>query len=188
MFWILKIIYFVCPFLAIGSLGWYIFGNVGIWAALLFPVLGYAGMLAQGAAVKLEENKRNSFTFRAGDPVSIARAAFFEIEAKNEIPGLSYIKKDILLQLDDKKRAARSILEDKIDPRGLIYLLISNITNAKLCTGQYHFYRGKLTSKGYQLFRAFAMASQQMVNLGIQDQVEHENDMESLKKELSEIG
>ena len=78
MIWILKAIYFICPFLAFGSLGWYIFGDVSIWALLLFFVFGYIGMFAGGAARKLEDSKRDTFTFRANDPSSIARAAFFE--------------------------------------------------------------------------------------------------------------
>lgn len=122
------------------------------------------------------------------DPVERARAALLDIEAKNEIPGLSAAKPKVLNLLQDREKVAYSINVDKVDPRNLIYLLIHNVTLDELCTGDHHIYRGVLSMQGNLLQQAYAAASNQMTARGMQDRAEQENGMASLRKEISEIG
>lgn len=188
MVWILKTIYFVFPVLSIGSVVWFFVSDVGVWVFALFFLFGFLGMFAGAGAQQLERRKRDTFTFRAGDPTSLARAAFFEIEGKGEIPGLSQIRDDVLALVDDREKIAASIVEDKLDPRALIYLLVTNVASDKLCSGQYHIYRGILSFTGKQLLEAFTVASKQMVDLGVHDEKTHAAEVANLRKELGSIG
>jgi hypothetical protein len=139
MVWILKAVYFLCPILAIRSVIWYFVSDVGVWAFFLFLVFGFVGMFAGSAAKQMEDRKRSTFTFRADDPTSIARAAFFEIEGKDEIPGLSQIKDDVLSLLNDSERTTASMVDDKIAPRGLIYLLVCLLRTALCMKRRFYF-------------------------------------------------
>lgn len=188
MIWILKGIYFVCPFLAFGSLAWFLFGDVGWWAMLLFPFFGFLGLFAGGAATALEEKSRDTFTYIANDPQSLARAAFHEVEASGEVPGLHLIRDEVISMLKDAERVRFTLVEDKVSPRNLAYLLISNVANEKLCSGAYHVYRGVLNASGKELMAAFRVASEKLVFGGYQSAADHQKDIESLKKEISEIG
>ncbi len=145
-------------------------------------------MFAGGATKQIEDQKRKTFTFHPDDPLSISRAAFYEIEAKDDVPGFSLIKEDVLSMLNDREKTTASIVDDKLDPKGLIYLLISNVAYANICSGQYHIYRGTLSANGKQLMAGFKVASRQMVAHGIHDQAAHEQEMASLKKEIAAIG
>jgi hypothetical protein len=121
-------------------------------------------------------------------PEALARAALSEIERAELIPALELLKPGILELLKDTARTRASIAEDCLSPDALIYLLASNVANGMLCTGQHHIYRGVLGESGRQLLLAFTKASEMMVQCGIQSQEEHERDMQSLRKEIKEIG
>ena len=110
------------------------------------------------------------------------------IEKSDLIPGFHLVKDAIRDQLKDRDRTRASIEEDGLSPDGLIYLLISNVANAQLCSGQHHIYRGVLSMSGQELLAAFTKASEMMVQCGVHSQEDHERDMRSLKKEVSEVG
>ncbi len=188
MIQLLKAIYFVCPVVAIGSILLWAVGVAGTWALLLFPICGFGGMFAGGLAKQIEDRKRDKFTLRAGDPVSLARAAFFEVESKGDVPGLRDLKGEMLSLIDDRERTSASILEDKLDPRGLVYLLITNVVIGRLCSGRYHVYRGVLNAQGRELEEAFMLASRRMVQYGVHDERAHDAEVSSLRKELAALG
>jgi hypothetical protein len=188
LIYLLKGIYVVCPVLAISSLLWWFFGDIGFVGFVLFWVFGFAGMFAGGLAKQLVERNKNSFTFHAGNAVSTTLAAFYEIEAKADLPGLGHVKEDVLALINDREKTAISINEEKMDPRELIWLLISNVADRKLCSGKYHTYRGTLNMIGQQLLQVFTTASRQMVHYGLHTETEYEADSQRLKRELASIG
>ena len=110
------------------------------------------------------------------------------IEKADLIPGFYLVKEAIRDQLKDRDRTRASIEEDGLTPDGLVYLLASNVANAQLCSGQHHIYRGVLSMSGQELLAAFTKASEMMVQCGVHSQEDHERDMRSLKKEVSEVG
>jgi len=110
------------------------------------------------------------------------------IEKNDLIPGFHLVKGGIQNQLRDGDRTRASIEEDGLSPEGLVYLLASNIANELLCSGQHHICRGTLSMSGTELLAAFTKASEMMVQCGVHSQEDHERDMRSLKKEISEIG
>ncbi len=110
------------------------------------------------------------------------------IEKAELIPGFHLVKEGVRKQLKDRDRTRASIDEDGLSPDGLVYLLVSNVANALLCSGQHHIYRGVLNMSGKQLLAAFAKASEMMVQCGVHSQEDHERDMRSLKKEIAEVG
>jgi hypothetical protein len=116
------------------------------------------------------------------------KEALASIERAELIPGFDLVKDGIREQLKDRARTRASIEEDGLSPDGLIYLLASNIANTQLCTGNHHIYRGVLSMSGKQLLAAFGKASEMMVHCGIHSKEEHERELRSLKKEISEIG
>jgi hypothetical protein len=111
------------------------------------------------------------------DPVAIARQALRQIEAEGEVPGLALIRPKLLALIDDRERTTASIVEDRLDPRALIYLLISNVAQAELCTGRHHVYRGTLSGTGQALLSAFIVASERMVQCGLHEQVQHDAEL-----------
>ena len=117
-----------------------------------------------------------------------ARSALREIEANDDIPGLHIIKDKLLTLIADDKRTTASLVEDRLNPKGLIYLLITNVAYAELGTGRYHVYRGVLSMSGQQLLSAFIFSSERMIEHGVHDRVSHEFDLADLRKELSQIG
>ena len=188
LIYLLKGIYLVCPVLAIGSLLWWFFGDMGFVGFVLFWVFGFAGMFAGGFAKQLAERQKSSFTFRAGDAVSRTLAAFYEIEANANLPGLDHLKEEVLALINDREKTAISIDEEKMDPKALVWLLISNVADRKLCSGKFHTYRGTLNMVGQQLVQVFTTASRQLVQHGLHTEAEHEADSQRLKRELASIG
>lgn len=116
------------------------------------------------------------------------KEALTTIEQSDLIPGLHLVKDGVRGQLRDRDRTRASIEEDGLSPDGLVYLLISNVANVQLCSGQHHIYRGVLSMSGQELLAAFTKASEMMVQCGVHSQEDHERDMQSLKKEISEVG
>jgi hypothetical protein len=110
------------------------------------------------------------------------------IEKSDLIPGFHLVKDAVRDQLKDRDRTRASIEEDGLSPDGLVYLLISNVTNAQLCSGQHHIYRGVLSITGKELLAAFTKASEMMVQCGVHSREDHERDMRNLKKEIAEVG
>ena len=90
--------------------------------------------------------------------------------------------------INDRPRTAASILEDRLDPAGLVYLLVTNVAHERLSSGQYHIYRGVLNFQGQELERAFVTASRQMVKHRVHDQRAHDIEVAALRKELAALG
>ncbi len=116
------------------------------------------------------------------------KESLVSIEKAEVIPGFHLVKEGIREHLKDRDRTRASIEEDGLSPDGLVYLLVSNVANALLCSGQHHIYRGVLSISGKDLLSAFTKSSEMMVQCGIHSQEEHERDIRSLKKEISEVG
>ena len=93
MVWILKTIYFVFPVLSIGSVVWFFVSDVGVWVFALFFLFGFLGMFAGAGAQQLERRKRDTFTFRAGDPTSLGERPSLRLRAKARYPG--YLKSEM---------------------------------------------------------------------------------------------
>jgi hypothetical protein len=104
------------------------------------------------------------------------------------VPGLHLIRDEVLSMLKDAERVRCTLVEDKLSPKNLAYLLITNVANEKLCSGAYHVYRGVLNASGRELMAAFRVASEKLASGGYQSAADHQKDIESLKKEVSEIG
>lgn len=122
------------------------------------------------------------------DSVKRVMDVLAEIDRAQLIPGFELVKDGIQEQLKDRVRTQVSIEEDGLSPDGLIYLLASNVANAQLCSGSHHIYRGVLSMSGRQLLAAYEKASEMMVQCDIHSQDEHDRDMQSIEKEISEIG
>ncbi|WP_157205591.1 hypothetical protein [Methylomonas koyamae] len=136
--------------------------------------------------VKIESSDAHRITpARAEDQVKKALAS---IEQADLIPGFHLVKEGIRDQLKDRDRTRASIEEDGLSPEGLVYLLASNVANALLCSGQHHVYRGVLGITGKELLAAFTKSSEMMVQCGVHSQQDHEREMQSLKREIAEIG
>jgi hypothetical protein len=136
----------------------------------------------------VRERRQDVSRSGSADPVVLARAAFFEIQSKNIIPCLATIEDELMSLIDDRERTAASIVEDRLDPTGLVYLLVTNIAHRRLCSGQCHVYRGVLNFQGKELERAFVTASRQMVTYGVHDQEAHTIEVSKLRKELAALG
>lgn len=117
-----------------------------------------------------------------------ARDALAELEGAGVIPAFELLKPGILELLKDKARTRVSITKDGLSPDALIYLLASNVANNMLCSGQHHIYRGVLSESGHRLLQGFTKASELMIKCEVHSLEEHERDMESLRKEIKEIG
>ena len=116
------------------------------------------------------------------------QAVLADIERAETLPGFSLVRDGICEQLRDVARTRASIDEDGLTPEALVFLLASNVANAELCSGQHHIYRGVLSQSGRTLLTTFEKASQLIVECGVHSQDEHECDMNSIRKEIAEIG
>lgn len=121
-------------------------------------------------------------------PLAAAYAALREIERNDEIPGLRFMKREILKLLADRERTTASLVDGRLHPKALIYLLASNVAYSDLCTGRYHIYRGVLSSLGREILSAFVISSERMIADGLHDRSKHDEDLADLRKEIASIG
>ena len=163
-------------------------GGSSWWLMAILP-LGFAGMIPFGLMFSmLKINERESLTKGPNEPMSQALAAFYEIQSRDEVPGWSSVNDKVLELLNDSGKTVASIREDGLDPNALVHLLVTNVANSKLCSGENHVYRGTLSAAGDAVLSAFVYSSNMLVQYGVQNKEKHRSDVESLKHEMKSIG
>lgn len=128
------------------------------------------------------------FWAASDDPIRRAHAALKTIESTQDLPGLDLIREDILELLADREKTTASIVEDGLDPKAVVYLLITNVTWDQLCSGQHHVYRGVLNFGGNQLLDAFAKASERLIAYRVHDRQRHVADVNRLRELVKQAG
>jgi len=91
-------------------------------------------------------------------------------------------------QLSDYDRAVHTVQVDHVSPRNLAWLLASNVAGDLVACGQFHVYRGLLSSGGQALTKAFHRAVDELVQGGFHDAAAAEKDRQWLKQRIEEAG
>ena len=98
------------------------------------------------------------------------------------------IKNKILQLIKDTERTESSINTDGVSPRTLVFLLITNVLDEVLSSGQYHVYRGTLSGLGVSLKKVFTYSNSKMVSLGFQTEADAKEDNKQLDDKIKDRG
>lgn len=121
--------------------------------------------------------------------VAVAIAALKQIEQQNSVPGLYLVKSEVIQTLKSQQtKTHASIVEDRMPAVGLAYLLIMNVALRQLVSGHHHIYRGVLSGTGHELMATYEIASSKLVKLSVQTEVDHDNGLFELRKEVRSVG
>jgi len=108
-----------------------------------------------------------------------------EDRSSNSINYLVY--NDVKKYLNDKEKLINSI-KSGISCKNIVLLLISNAIFDRLACGQYHLYRGILTSPGNDLRILYNKAVTEMYASGYQTKKEYEEDISALTRAITNVG
>jgi hypothetical protein len=121
------------------------------------------------------------------DPVKVTLDALTEVEAE-DLPAFSLMKSELVRLIRNREKTTLSIVEDRLPPKGLVFLLISNITFRELSSGRHHVYRGVLSMSGTELKRAFDLAVRRMVVLRVHDEADCHTELVKVREAIKGAG
>lgn len=103
--------------------------------------------------------------------------------------GIQIIKHDVARLISaDSKKTVLSITADKMNYRDLVFLLITNVLDEHLCSGQYHTYRGVLSGNGQSLLVLWDRAVDEMHKSGFQTIGQAEEEKNWIREQVRTVG
>lgn len=114
--------------------------------------------------------------------------ALDDLERSATNAAFSTIKHDVQTLIRDADKTANSIQVDGMSPEGLAALIMSNIIQNHLCSGNYHIYRGVLTSGGEQLLQLWDFVIESMAKTGVHAQEEADDEKHWIRTEIKKVG
>jgi hypothetical protein len=124
---------------------------------------------------------------RKRDPVAEALSAIREIEAEN-LPAFDMMQRELVALVQDREKTTISIVTEGMHPKGLVFLLISNIAYRELTSGTHHIYRGALSMQGQMFRQAFETATRRMVIFRLHDKAKCEQDLKDIAGVIASAG
>ena len=116
-------------------------------------------------------------------------SALDKLERAASNAAFSIVRNDIQAQIRDTKKTINSIKQNQMKPEALAALLTSNAVQSHLLSGQYHTYRGVLsTGKGELLLGLWDFAVDSMANTGQYTDEEADNEKEWIRAEIEKVG
>jgi len=98
------------------------------------------------------------------------------------------IKDEIIKQIKEKDKIVYSIKKEDISPRTLVFLIITNVIQSILSTGQYHVYRGTLNIIGTELLKIWDYAVNQLEKSGFHSPQAAEEDRKWIREQIKNVG
>lgn len=93
------------------------------------------------------------------------------------------------LIIDETEKTSASIKEDKIAPRTLVCLLITNVLDQELSYGGHHIYRGVLSSRGEGLLTLWDWATDELENDGFFSEPDDAaNEKKYIREAIKKVG
>jgi hypothetical protein len=122
------------------------------------------------------------------DPIVRARTAFTTIKGREDIRGLRLLEDDLHGVLRNRQVVTDALPVLRDDAEALIYLLIADIASDHLISGEYHVYRGHLSSRGREILWAYKLATMRLIELGIYDQASYREGILMLRQQIKNAG
>jgi hypothetical protein len=98
------------------------------------------------------------------------------------------IRDQVILALNDSAKTKYSFEVEKQKPDQLALLLIGNVTFKKLCSGNYHTYRGVLSVIGKDMAEVWRAVADRELELGYSTKEEIVEQTMTLNKEIKSMG
>ena len=100
--------------------------------------------------------------------------------------GLSKKVRGILTKGADQTKI--SIREEGLSPKGLVWMLVSNVIDPELSYGHHHIYRGVLGMRGKALLALWDTACAKMTSLGVHDAAEEAKEKAYIRRQIAAVG
>ncbi len=101
---------------------------------------------------------------------------------------IEIVKPRVFEYLKDTERVLYSLQEDKITPRNLILLLITNAIAEVLPTGHYHIYRGVLGLEGQNMLKLYDYAVNELEKNGYHSPEAAKEDKDWIREQIKDVG
>jgi len=124
-------------------------------------------------------------------PVEVIQtlATLNEIEAQFphfDIAAISFLIRDRIES--EPEKVILSIRNDKLAPKTLVYLVITNVLDRELSSGRYHYYRGLLNNTGQSLLALWDHAVDELQFAGFHSEDEAKKDKEWIRQQIRGVG
>jgi hypothetical protein len=177
----LRLYAYLAPLAALASLGSCVLGYGGAgW--LLFLALGFTGMFALSISNTLLEG------VRGGAEVQQCVQALEELEVESANLAFGVVKPQVLQLISDEAKTVHSIKNDGLVPRSVVALLLTNVIQAILPTGQHHIYRGTLSGIGQQLLALWDFCIRELESSGYHSAAEAAKDRAWIREQIRDCG
>lgn len=111
------------------------------------------------------------------------------VRDKVNTPAFGLVEGEVRARITrESTKTVASIREDKLPYETLIYLLVTNVIDGKLCSGQFHNYRGILNTQGDWLLELWDRAVGELVKLGFYDPSTGEQEKQYIRAEIKKAG
>ncbi|MBN1906329.1 MAG: hypothetical protein JW927_14655 [Deltaproteobacteria bacterium] len=112
------------------------------------------------------------------------------MQIKKEINVLAFVEVESAVKelIKDTDKTNYSIDVDGLSPRTLVFLLITNVIQTLLPTGQYHIYRGTLNKQGNALLTLWDKATNELQNLNYYTEKEAQEDKTWIRTKIEAVG
>ncbi len=178
---VLRLYAYLAPLAAVGALGSCAFGY-GAASWLLFLAFGFTGMFALGISNTLLEG------LAGGAEVQECVRALEQLEQESGNLAFGVVKSGALQLISDEEKTVHSIRDDGLAPRTLSALLLTNVIQSVLATGQHHIYRGTLSGTGQHLLKLWDFCVAELERAGYQAAADAEKDRVWIREQVKRIG
>lgn len=121
--------------------------------------------------------------------VKAALHALDVIQGRLNNGAFALIRNDVCeLIVDQADKTVASIRDGKLSYETLVHLLITNVLDRKLCSGEYHVYRGTLSVQGDFLLNLWDYAVEQLLESGFYDNVKADKEKKWIRDEIKKVG
>jgi hypothetical protein len=153
----------------------------------LFGVLGFFQFFDKKSIIGgLRSNLGKS---AKSNEVKAVLAEIDAIEKEEGTRGLRQIKGLVVeLVVGEADKTINSIRNDDLSPRTLAFLLILNVLGEELTSGQYHIYRGVLSTGGKMLLGLWVYAVEQQKQSGFYNEQEARKELKWIMDEIKLVG
>jgi|BioPla2DNA2_1021312.scaffolds.fasta_scaffold36180_2 hypothetical protein len=127
-------------------------------------------------------------TFSKKKEIQLCIAELRKMSKELSTAALDIVKPRIYEYLKDTDKVVYSLQEDKVTPRNLVLLLVTNAIAEKLPTGQYHIYRGVLGLEGQSLLNLYDYAIDELEKCGFLSVEEAKKDKDWIREQISVVG
>lgn len=127
-------------------------------------------------------------TFSKKKEIEMCITEFNNISQELSASAKEIVKPVVFDYLKDTEKTLYSLQKDKISPRNLIFLLITNAIAEILPTGHYHIYRGVLSQVGHDLLKLFDYAVNELEEKGCFSHEEAKEDKAWIREQINGVG